>query len=194
MLRRASTILPRNLLTLVYTAVIRSQLEYCSAIFHSAAPTHLHKLDIIQKIASRIITNSPPQAHSAPLLLQLGLDALSQRRLSHIQALVKDIMLGKSHPYFENFFQNNDTTNCPGIKLKQLDLKRFSHFGTDVFRDQTEREETILSPFDPTLGGHSDDMITSSTTTSAIINRSNTTEFLTAMDARAGIEVKEDDK
>ena len=60
MLRRSTIFLPKVLLKLIYTSTIRSQLEYCSATFYKAATTHLTKLDIIQKIASRIITDSTP--------------------------------------------------------------------------------------------------------------------------------------
>ena len=68
-LRRASAYLPSSLLTLVYTSLIRSYIEYNSATYYSAAPSHLKKLDVIQKIASRILTNSPQGTHSAPLSL-----------------------------------------------------------------------------------------------------------------------------
>jgi len=81
MLRRASKVLPRELLKLTYCSLIRSQLEYCSAVFAMAAPSHLSKLDIVQKIASRIITSSEPRSHSAPLLELLELDSLRREDL-----------------------------------------------------------------------------------------------------------------
>ena len=59
-LRRAASYLPPSLLTLAYISLIRTHLEFCSATFYMAAPSHLKKLDVIQKITSRIITNSPP--------------------------------------------------------------------------------------------------------------------------------------
>src|SRR2546425_13356785 len=48
MLRRAALYLPPALLTLAYTSLIRSYLEYNSATFATAAPTHLKKLDVTQ--------------------------------------------------------------------------------------------------------------------------------------------------
>ena len=48
-LSRAAPHLPQELVLMAYTALIRSHLEYCSAIFASASKTQLTKLDIIQK-------------------------------------------------------------------------------------------------------------------------------------------------
>jgi len=44
-LAKAAPYLTRQLLRLAYVSLIRSQLEYCSAIFASAAPSQLRKLD-----------------------------------------------------------------------------------------------------------------------------------------------------
>nr|XP_047133812.1 uncharacterized protein LOC124811930 [Hydra vulgaris] len=73
--------LPQELLKSAYTSIIRSQLEYCSAVFAPAANIHLHKFDVIQKIASRIITRAPSNAHSSPLQEKLGLESLKTRRI-----------------------------------------------------------------------------------------------------------------
>src|SRR2546425_8499484 len=86
--------LPRELLRLIYVALIRSQLEYASATFANAASSHLNKLDIVQKIASRIVTGSPAHTHSAPLQLQLALQSLQSRRISHVASIVENILNG----------------------------------------------------------------------------------------------------
>ena len=106
-LRRAAVYLPEKLLKLVYTSIIRSHLEYSSALIHCAAPTHLAKLDTVQKIASRIITNSDSRAHSAPLQTLLGLEPLDSRRKKHIYDIVADIQRNDSHPYFQDFFKDS---------------------------------------------------------------------------------------
>ena len=82
-LARASSYLSRNLLKLAYTALVCSRLEYASAVFASASQTQLNKLEVIQKIASRIICGVARNAHSAPLLEALDLEALSTRRSKH---------------------------------------------------------------------------------------------------------------
>jgi len=54
-LTRASPFLPRDLLRLAFIALVRSRLEYCSAVFASASQTQLRKLDTLEKIGSRVI-------------------------------------------------------------------------------------------------------------------------------------------
>jgi len=138
-LRRASKVLPRDLLKLAYCSLIRSQLEYCSAVFSTAAPTHLSKLDTIQKIASRIITNSHPRAHSAPLLDLLDLGPLHTRRTNHIVSLVENILEGRSHPHFIGYFDSVDT-DVAALRLSaRTASRRFISFGKIMY-------DTFLSP------------------------------------------------
>ena len=82
MLYRAAPFLPRELLKLTYTSLIRSQLEFGSAILAPIAKSHLSKLDVIQKMAARTICGAPRHAHAAPLLVSLQLESLEARRES----------------------------------------------------------------------------------------------------------------
>ena len=59
-----------TLLTL-YNSWILPCLQYCSIIWASTYSTHLLPLLRLQKKAIRIITNSPPRAHSYPLFKTL---------------------------------------------------------------------------------------------------------------------------
>src|SRR3989441_7758719 len=159
MLRRAASCLPRDLLKMIYVALIRSQIEYCSATFASAAPTHLNKLDVIQKIASRIITGSPSQTHSAPLQLQLGLDSLHSRRVSHVSSVVENILNKKTHPFFVDFFKDggNISRGANLVKSKTLQLKRFSNFGLSTYNDYINSLGAPPRPFHITLLGQTTD-------------------------------------
>ena len=67
MLRRVASTSPSKLLRLAYISLIRSQLEYSSAVMQCAAPTHIKKLDCIQRMAARIIVGAPRDAHSDPI-------------------------------------------------------------------------------------------------------------------------------
>ena len=130
-LRRASMRLPREILKLIYVSLVRSHLEYCSAVFTCSAPTHVNKLDVVQKIASRIITNSSSQIHSAPPQLQLGVECLHLNRHQHVIFLVDNILTGNCHPHFkDNFFMaTEDAHNLPTARTK-IERMRFSHFDT----------------------------------------------------------------
>src|SRR3989442_2514872 len=154
MLRRASSHLPTKLLKLIYTAVIRSQLEYCSSTFINAAPTHLTKLDVIQKIAARIITGVPSQSHSAPLLLQLDLESLHVRRLDHYATLVENVIKGNSHPYFRDFFQPTLASSTSSRSDTKLNNKRFSRFGSSLRKDNNNSNDVLTHPLDRSLLGH----------------------------------------
>jgi len=68
MLAKATTYLSKKLLKLLYSALIRTHMEYCSSIFSSAAKKHLKKFDVIQRKAARIIYEVQPDAHADLLL------------------------------------------------------------------------------------------------------------------------------
>jgi len=106
-LSRASNSLTTELLRLAYISLVRTHLEYSSAIFSTASKTQLKKLDVVQKISSRIILHAPRDAHSAPLLKQLNLDSLETRRLNHIRDLCRKIVTGNAHSSILDMFQLN---------------------------------------------------------------------------------------
>jgi len=135
MLRRAATYLPRDILKMIYMAVIRVQIEYCSSTFAGSALTHLNKLDVLQKMALRIITGSSAQTHSAPLQLQLGLESLHSRRVSHVSSIVENMLNGKTHPFFIDFFEDERSNSNEAIAAKSLHLKRFSNYGITTYNE-----------------------------------------------------------
>lgn len=104
MLRRAAPYLTIELLRLCYISLVRSNIEYCSAIFAGAADTHLQKLQTVQKIAARIITGASRNAHAQPLLDSLKLEPISDRREAHILKLVDQFIGGQCNPSVANWF------------------------------------------------------------------------------------------
>jgi len=124
-LRKCVKSLPKELLKLLYIGIIRSKLEYANSIKASVSKTHLHKLEVVQKICVRIITNSPRDAHSDPLIVSLGLDALEARRKKHIVKYVKRCLSNKFHPNFHNIFRlNSDGKLDTDIKTRIASGKR----------------------------------------------------------------------
>ena len=102
-LARATPYLPKQLLNLAYTALIRSHLEYCSSLYSAVAKTHLKKLDVIQKKTARIIYQVPADTHVEPILILLDLDTLRNRREEHFIRLIKSFISGKCHPAMKSF-------------------------------------------------------------------------------------------
>ncbi len=98
----------KDLLRLAYISLIRSQLEFSCAIFSSASVTQLQKLDIIQKMSSRVVCSAPRDAHAAPLLQALKLENLGDRRKAHIEKIIKSILSNSCHPALCNLFTQLD--------------------------------------------------------------------------------------
>jgi len=103
-LNKSKFVLPQKLLKLFYTSIIRPHLEYCNLLLASASKTNLSKLDIIQKMACRIICNMPKDSHAEPLLNYLNLTSLSSRREEKIINTVHDIIDNNCHPSLCDMF------------------------------------------------------------------------------------------
>ena len=142
-LSRAVPFLPRSLLKLAYSALIRTHLEYCSAILSMASKTQLSKLDTIQRIAARIIHGVPRDAHSEPLLRALRLEPLEERRTNHIVALVNSILAENCHPAFNNLFtvQLDGTIHDTTRSRLKVGSKRFSIMGARLFNEEHFRKQ-----------------------------------------------------
>ena len=187
-LRRAASYLPSSLLTLAYISLIRSQLEYNSATFFMAAPSHLKKLDVIQKIASRIITNSPPCTHSQPLQVALGLEPLESRRRKHIAKLVNSIITGNSHPFFRNFFSSCSDASHGSVPvgIRSLNRKRLSQFGLCIVNDNYEPKRTNLRALEPISEGRSSDTLFDHNINQANLTALSSKDFINAAVAPIG--------
>ena len=114
--------------------LIRTHLEYCSAIQHSASKTQLNKLDIIQKIAARVICEAPRDAHAALLLETLNLDSLDKRR-EHILTIVQNFVDGNCHPAFSDYFKvESDNTIVSNSQSRiHLGERRFNVVAGKVY-------------------------------------------------------------
>ena len=147
-LSRAVPFLPRSLLKLAYTSLIRSHLEYSSALLAMASKTHLSKLDTIQRIAARVIYKAPRDAHSEPILEALGIESLEKRRSDHIIDLVEAIIEKNCHPAFFNFFHPPQDGILPITVNPRLKIggKRFSVMGAQLYNDRVSRTEQLLTP------------------------------------------------
>ena len=137
-LRKVVHRLPRKLCKLFYTAIIRSNLEYASALLVPVAKTHLEKLDIVQRKAARLICHVPADSHAEPLLNELGLLPLQDRRVQHLLSIVTACIEHKSHPNFnQNFFQEFSRENelCLPVTKTVFGKKRFSCVGAAFYND-----------------------------------------------------------
>ena len=137
-LRRTAHLLPRKLLKLFYTAIIRANLEYASSLLIPVAKVHLDKLDIIQRKAARIIFQVPADSHAEPLLQDLGLVSLRERREKHLLDIVTSCLEKKCHPELTHKFVKesleDDQLKLPLTRTK-MGKKSFSYIGTAIYND-----------------------------------------------------------
>jgi retron-type reverse transcriptase len=134
-LRRAAPNLPHALTRLAYIALVRTHLEYANAVLAPSSKSQLDKLDVIQRIAARIIMDLPRDAHAAPLLETLKLPSLESRRNEHIASLVKAALDERSHPALNRFFRTTDTGVVTGDCVARIGVgkKRFKIFGAVIY-------------------------------------------------------------
>ena len=147
MLSRAASHLPRELLRAAYIALGRTHLEYACAAFASASKSQLKKLDVVQKIASRVICRAPRDAHSAPLLEMLHLESLDTRRRAHIGKIVDAALSGNSHPSLTGMFtkdSNGLTTNDHTARIG-IGKRRFSIFAKDISNSIHSQQGSALA-------------------------------------------------
>jgi len=104
------------------------------------ANSHLEKLNIIQRKAARIICNVPSDSHSEPLLKELELCPLHDRRVKRTIKLVMDSIENSCHPGLANkFLEEDEEDNGVNLRLPlaktAMGRKRFSYFGAELFNN-----------------------------------------------------------
>ena len=142
---RSVAFMPVELLRLAYIALVRSQLEYCSSVFLSAAGSHTQKLEIVQKKASRIILRQKRDAHAEPLLKELKLESLKDRRTAHALKFIRSFIEGQCHPMLKDLFktQSDGMLMIPTTRTG-VGRRRFSVAGAKLFnQDIVPRAQVI---------------------------------------------------
>ena len=138
MLARTAAMLPTSILRTVYISLIRSHLESCSGVWASAASSHLHKLDIIQKRAARIILQKPRNTHAAPLQQILNLETLTTRRHRHIKHIVQQCLNNTYNPALDELFSWNANESCMSYNNKyriNIGRRRFENYAGELIKD-----------------------------------------------------------
>jgi len=145
LLARASPFLSRELLRLAYFALVRTHLEYASAIFSSASACQLKKLDTIQRIASRVVCAVPRDAHAAPLLKTLQLDSLESRRTRHVISIVHSILSGDCHPALKRMFEITSEGRVKNSEISRLRMgqRRISVYARELINLHRGRTDTL---------------------------------------------------
>ena len=147
-MRKAAKYLPESMLPMMFNSLVRSHMERCSSVFFRASKTHLKKLDVIQKMAARILKHKPRNTHAAPLLDDLGLENLDVRRERHLQGIVSKCAMKRAHislcEVVEGFKKHKTKARTAAGK------KRFSYIAYKAWQRLPEEIKNIImiKPYD----------------------------------------------
>ncbi len=106
-LNRVKHILSKKALITLYYSLFHSHLLYCNIILNCASPHLLKKITILQKKAIRTITNSPYNAHTTPLFLQLKILPFDEILKNHRCQFIHSVYFNYAHISFKNIWKLN---------------------------------------------------------------------------------------
>ncbi len=72
--------IPINTRKLVFNALVRPHLDYCSVVWHACSSKLKDRVESIQNYGMRVILGKPPRTPNSSLRTELGLTTLEQRR------------------------------------------------------------------------------------------------------------------
>ena len=111
-------------------------MEYASAVIAPCSRSQLDKLEVIQRIAARIIMGLPHDAHAAPLLEALRLPSLEIRRREHVAALVEKALSGLGHEALNLFRVDEGGVVTSDMEARiGVGRKRFGIHGALVYNE-----------------------------------------------------------
>ena len=133
---RISKILPRDILRMLYFSLIYPYLIYCCIIWGSASATALHKLEVLQNRAVRIINRSPFRATVSPIYKQLNL-----LKLNDITQLQIVLFMYK----FKHALLPESCMNCCVVNLQHpYNMRNIHYFAAQPFRTSIREQLSIV--------------------------------------------------
>ena len=113
MISRVSKILPSEILLTLYYSLIYPHLLYCCIVWGGACITSLHKLEVLQNRAIRLITHSPFRSSSSPIFKRLNILKIADIRKLNIAT----------------FMFETRNSNLPRCCLSYCQLNSNFHYG-----------------------------------------------------------------
>ena len=151
----AKHLIDKSALKTLYNSLIHSHLNYCIPIWGSAAKSHLNKLELQQKRAVRIITNSNYNAHTVPIFKFLEiLPIMEQMKYSKLQ-IMYDYINHRLPCSFDHIWIRNDQRaerllrNARSFDIPFVRLQSFKNFPLSDFPRLWN--EIIIANTDPNV-------------------------------------------
>ena len=123
MLRYAKRYLPLVIVQAMYKSLVEPHFRYCCPVWGAAGITVLQKLQKLQNRAARIVTNSPYEAHSQPLIQKLGWPTIQELIESETGEVVYKALLNEAPDYLKGLFHRLSDTQSRMLRNSNTDLR-----------------------------------------------------------------------
>ena len=104
----------------LYTSLVRSQLLYCSQIWHPYLLVDVKAIELVQRRATKFIVNDTSMDYRNRLIHLKLLPLMMELEIADIMFLIKSIRSPTDHFNIYNFveFSSRPTRSCSNFKLK----------------------------------------------------------------------------
>ena len=122
MLRLAKHYLPLETVQMMYRSLLEPYFRYCCPVRGSASSTNLNKLQKLQNRAARIVTNSPYDAHSEPLMKELDWLTIKQLIDTETVKVIYKALHNEAPEYVKEIFHRLSDTQSREFHNSKTDL------------------------------------------------------------------------
>ena len=130
---RVRNMLPFSVLRTLYFSLVYPYLNYCCIIWGGASATVLHKIEVLQNRAVRLITRAPFRSSSSPIYKRLNFLKIIDIRLLQIGVFMFKIKYKQLPEYCLNYFK---------LSSVSYSLRVVKYFAVQSFRTKV-REHSI---------------------------------------------------
>ena len=104
----------------LYTSLVRSQLLYCSKIWHPYLLVNVKAIGLVQRRATKFIVNDTSMDYRNRLIHLKLLPLMMELEIADIMFLIKSMRSPTNHFNIYNFveFSSRPTISCSNLKLK----------------------------------------------------------------------------
>ena len=110
-MNRSKLFLDKQSLLLLYNSLVLPYINYCCLVWGFTFPTYLHKIELLQKRAVRIIDNQHRLAHTDPIFLHLKLLKVNDIAKQQLIILMHRKLVSFIPPQLDYMFALIDPTN-----------------------------------------------------------------------------------
>lgn len=132
-LYRTKFFLKQSTLLLLYNSLVLPHFSYCSIIWAHTFPTYVHKVELLQKKAIRLVDNADRLAHSEPIFKKLKLLKVKDIAKQQIILLTQKTVKRTLHNAIDALFHLAEPRNRQTRRVEHL-IEPFTY---KLYRTQT---------------------------------------------------------